>query len=252
MVPAIQGVNDWLDQLRVSTEARPATMSGGQKQRLAIARTLAAQPNVVLYDEPTSGLDHATGLEVAALIQHTHRTHAQTSIVVTHDYDVILPIADHVYLFDSHAQTLIELPPSEWHDVGSHLRPVAIGEPRSTIPQLSVIEWTRDLADSVATAIGRAVWALVGLVALPWIVLKSHLQIRWALRFLMHFARLIAGPSSWCYLAMAGAIAGFTSTYFTFRFLPFELYSKPLLIEDLLGSIGFALYRILVPFWQRS
>ncbi len=246
-VPAVQGVHDWLDQLRVSSDARPATMSGGQKQRLAIARTLAAEPNVVLYDEPTSGLDHATGLEVAALIQHTHRTHAQTSIVVTHDYDVVLPIADHVYLFDSHAQTLTELAPSEWTDVGSHLRPVASSELRQTKPQVSAVGRIRDFADAIAIAIGRVFWAIVGFAALPWLVVKSHLQLRWAVRFLMHFGRLIAGPSSWCYLAMAGAIAGFTSTYFTFRFLPFELYSKPLLIEDLLGSIGFALYRILVP-----
>jgi ABC-type transporter Mla maintaining outer membrane lipid asymmetry permease subunit MlaE len=46
---------------------------------------------------------------------------------------------------------------------------------------------------------------------------------------------------------MSGLIIGFTSTYFTFKFLPFELYTKPLLLEDLLASIGFALYRVLVP-----
>ena len=42
-------------------------------------------------------------------------------------------------------------------------------------------------------------------------------------------------------------IVGFTGTYFTFRFLPFRLYTQPLLIDELLASIGFALYRILVP-----
>jgi ABC-type transporter Mla maintaining outer membrane lipid asymmetry permease subunit MlaE len=48
-------------------------------------------------------------------------------------------------------------------------------------------------------------------------------------------------------LILAGLIAGFTTTYFTFRFLPFRLYTQPLLIDELLASIGFALYRILVP-----
>jgi len=82
---------------------------------------------------------------------------------------------------------------------------------------------------------------------LPIEIARSSFSLTWATRFFLHTMRLISGPSSWGYMAMAGAIIGFTSTYFTFRFLPFQLYSKPLLIEDLLGSIGFALYRILVP-----
>ncbi len=69
----------------------------------------------------------------------------------------------------------------------------------------------------------------------------------WGLRFLLHYLRLVAGPSAWAYLAISGAIIGFVTTYFTFRFLPFAKYTEPLIIEDLLMSIGFALYRILVP-----
>jgi hypothetical protein len=42
-------------------------------------------------------------------------------------------------------------------------------------------------------------------------------------------------------------IVGFTTTYFTFRYLPQEIYTKPLLIEDLLSAIGFALFRVLTP-----
>jgi ABC-type transporter Mla maintaining outer membrane lipid asymmetry permease subunit MlaE len=57
----------------------------------------------------------------------------------------------------------------------------------------------------------------------------------------------VGGPSAWIYLILAGLIIGFTSTYFTFKFLPFRLYTQPLLIDELLASIGFALYRILVP-----
>ena len=49
------------------------------------------------------------------------------------------------------------------------------------------------------------------------------------------------------YLIVAGLIAGFTTTYFTFRFLPFRVYTQPLLIDELLSAIGFALYRVLVP-----
>ena len=63
---------------------------------LAIARTLAADPDIVLYDEPTSGLDAASGRKVADLIRTTHEAHQRTSIVVTHDYETLIPIADEV------------------------------------------------------------------------------------------------------------------------------------------------------------
>jgi len=69
----------------------------------------------------------------------------------------------------------------------------------------------------------------------------------WVARFLAAFLRLVGGPSAIVYLAIAGMIVGFTATYFTFEFLPYRIYSKPLLVEDLLAAIGFALYRILVP-----
>ena len=69
----------------------------------------------------------------------------------------------------------------------------------------------------------------------------------WGFRFFLHYLRSVASPSAWLYIAIAGAIIGFVSTYFTFRFLPNANYTKPLLIEDLLRSMGFALYRILVP-----
>jgi ABC-type transporter Mla maintaining outer membrane lipid asymmetry ATPase subunit MlaF/ABC-type transporter Mla maintaining outer membrane lipid asymmetry permease subunit MlaE len=240
---------DWLQELRVDPMARPATMSGGQKQRLAIARTLAAEPSVVLYDEPTSGLDHATGLEVASLIQKTHHAHQQTSIIVTHDYDTLLGIADHCILLDSSAATLRMIPKSQWSTIASQLRPVLVKSDSgvTTSNRGDVATRIRSAIDGVIIALGRPVVVLIDLMALPVDIMRSSFSMAWAFRFFMHTMRLICGPSSWGYLAMAGAIIGFTSTYFTFRFLPFQLYSKPLLIEDLLGSIGFALYRILVP-----
>ena len=82
---------------------------------------------------------------------------------------------------------------------------------------------------------------------LPLDLLPIVPRVRWAGRFTLHYLRLVAGPSAWVYLVIAGLIVGFTSTYFTFRFLPFRLYTQPLLIDELLSSIGFALYRVLVP-----
>ena len=66
--PRNSGSTNW----GVPLKTRVADLSGGQKQRLAIARTLAADPDIVLYDEPTSGLDSASGRKVAELIRATH------------------------------------------------------------------------------------------------------------------------------------------------------------------------------------
>jgi ABC-type transporter Mla maintaining outer membrane lipid asymmetry permease subunit MlaE len=69
----------------------------------------------------------------------------------------------------------------------------------------------------------------------------------WGLRFAAHYLRLAAGPTAWIYIAIAGAIAGFVSTYFTFRYLPYRRFTELLFIENLLAAIGFAQYRVLVP-----
>jgi Permease MlaE len=70
---------------------------------------------------------------------------------------------------------------------------------------------------------------------------------RWGLRFFVHFARLVTGGTAIIYLGIAGCIIGFVSTYFTLKYMPYKLYTEPLLMEELLGTIGFALYRIFIP-----
>jgi ABC-type multidrug transport system ATPase subunit len=60
-------------------------MSGGQKQRLAIARTLAHDPEILIYDEPTTGLDPASTEAVVSWIERTHREQGKTTLIVTHD-----------------------------------------------------------------------------------------------------------------------------------------------------------------------
>jgi phospholipid/cholesterol/gamma-HCH transport system ATP-binding protein len=63
----------------------PAELSGGQRKRIGVARTLILRPKIMLYDEPTSGLDPITSLEINHLINLVRQKFNTTSIIITHD-----------------------------------------------------------------------------------------------------------------------------------------------------------------------
>ncbi|MCE2791910.1 MAG: ABC transporter permease [Planctomycetota bacterium] len=248
-----QSSRQWLDELQVPADVPTARLSGGQRQRLALARTLANDPPVLLYDEPTSGLDPSTAKRVTELIRETHLRHRKTSVVVTHDYLSLLPIADHVFLFDPQLKRLLEIPREDWPRLTERLEPLVIASGDSTPSahspesasrwrdwghtlKQSAHRFLRGTSDSLVAA-GTALASLVPI----W---KS---IKWGLRFCWHYLLLVCGPTAIAYLFMAGLINGFVTTYFTFEFFPFAVYTEPLLIEELLKAIGFAIYRIFCP-----
>ena len=78
-------------------EARqPASLSGGQKKRVGIARATVAQPRIVLYDEPTAGLDPVTSQKIYDLIRDEQRAQGSTVVVISSDVAGVLSIADRV------------------------------------------------------------------------------------------------------------------------------------------------------------
>ncbi len=76
----------------------PGELSGGMKKRVALARGLATQPEVLLYDEPTAGLDPKNNHRVTSLIREVRDRLGVTSVVVTHDVPGAFAIADRIAL----------------------------------------------------------------------------------------------------------------------------------------------------------
>lgn len=238
-----------LDELHVPTRIATSALSGGQQQRLAIARTLAYDPDVILYDEPTSGLDGATATRVAGLIENTHAIHPKTSIIVTHDYESLPPIADRIYLLDPATRSLREIPRDAWPTLRSELLTPANSD--ASIHDFAAPATRPGLLRRAAAGVGRF-FASTSItfekaLQLPFRLLPIWRSPYWGVRYLLHYLRLVAGPSACAYISIAGLIIGFVATHFTFKFLPYGNYTEPLLIENLLNSMGFALYRILVP-----
>ena len=73
----------------------PAQLSGGEQQRVSIARALAKRPGLLLCDEPTGALDYNTGRQILKQLQETCRTEKMTVVLITHN-GALTPMADHV------------------------------------------------------------------------------------------------------------------------------------------------------------
>lgn len=86
----------------------PAQLSGGEQQRVSIARAVAKNPKILLCDEPTGALDYKTGKQILKLLQDTCRRDNITVIIVTHNA-AIAPMADKVIHFKNGTAESIEI-----------------------------------------------------------------------------------------------------------------------------------------------
>ena len=85
-----------LVQLGAFAERRPTQLSGGQQQRVALARALAIEPRILLLDEPFAALDRSLRLDLQIEIKRLQRQLGLTAILVTHDQDEAMSVADRI------------------------------------------------------------------------------------------------------------------------------------------------------------
>ncbi|WP_316574644.1 ABC transporter ATP-binding protein [Nocardia canadensis] len=103
----------WLDEVGLTGYADylPRDLSGGMRQRVQLARSLAGSPRAVLMDEPFGALDSQTRAEMQRLLVDTWRAHPTTIVFVTHDLDEALLLGDRIaVLGDGALRALVEVP----------------------------------------------------------------------------------------------------------------------------------------------
>ncbi|MDP4261301.1 MAG: ATP-binding cassette domain-containing protein [Bacteroidota bacterium] len=81
-----------------TVDMMPAELSGGMRKRIALARTLILNPDIMLYDEPTTGLDPITGREISQLMAELGEKYNTSSVIISHDMNCIRTTADRVVM----------------------------------------------------------------------------------------------------------------------------------------------------------
>lgn len=126
IVPEVQGIarsmrlaraHELLASVGLPAESfarrRPAELSGGQRQRVGLARALAADPEILLMDEPFGALDPLTRSEMQDLLRGLLATANKTVLLVTHDLDEALYLADRIVLIED-GRIVADLPSSQF------------------------------------------------------------------------------------------------------------------------------------------
>lgn len=139
------------------SDRNPATLSGGEQQRVALARTLAAEPSVVLLDEPLASLDIALRESLLAETRSILDSVGTTSLLVTHDSNEAFAFCDRMAIIHDGAILRVGTPDEIWHDPQSTFTARAIGQ--SNLISLGVL------------APG---WSGIGFVPLDAVAVDTH------------------------------------------------------------------------------
>lgn len=235
--------SEYIKELGIDEKVKIYSCSGGQKQRIAVARTLAFNPEIILYDEPTSGLDPHHSQKVADLIRRTNSEFHVTSVIITHDYDFLMPIANRILFLDTTQKKLREIKPTELKKIVEQGQFTGIPQ-YHTPPKKTIGRTLGQIGKKFLENSTRLVEAFIQSILH---LFPFFISLKWGIKYFKHYFFTICGLPSMLYISVCGIIMGFVSTYFIFKFLPQRHYTEPLIIDEVLSGIGYALYRIIIP-----
>jgi len=225
-----------LDELHIPAQTEINALSGGERQRVALARTLAMKPDILLFDEPTTGLDPYRAKAVADLISRTHRDSGGTVIVVSHNYAAFALHRPRLVLLDPFKKQLRDVTPQElddffqnWSDDEQKIRQTPMSGCRLRI---------------IMQAPGEAALALLDA---PVAAIRGWKQPRWKAHYLLHYLRMTLFGNTALYAAIAGTLMGFVTIFFGFSQLPYRNMTLPLITEEFLAATGYGAFRVVAP-----
>lgn len=136
--------------LRGARDLMPSELSGGMSRRVALARAIALDPELMMYDEPFVGQDPITLGVLVKLIRQLHDALQMTTVLVSHDIDESMSIADHICVL-SGGKVLIEGTPEEIrHSELAEVRQFIKGLPDGPVPfRYPASEFTQDMMGQV-------------------------------------------------------------------------------------------------------
>ncbi len=229
--------NQRLEALGVNPLTPLRQLSGGELQRVALARTLAMERPILLFDEPTTGLDPMRSHEIADRIAALHRESGRTIVVVTHDFAPFMRHAPRCLLIDPSERSLRDVTREDMTSYFDHttttVEPPGLDGPRSALRWARLFEEPGRVAAMVGAA---AVWPFLG-----W------RQAKWKLFYLWLYLRMTLIGTTAIYVAIAGLMLGFVSIFFSFSEIPHAAVTLPLMSDEMLGGAGSSAFRVLVP-----
>ncbi len=137
-----QKVTQLLDvvDMEDTQELMPASLSGGMKKRVGIARALMNHPDLMLYDEPTSGLDPVVAGVITELIKQVRDEFHSTAVVVSHDVGSLFAVSDRVLMLHGHKVVMIDTPAEMQSSELPSIRQFVDGESAGPLTQSAGVE----------------------------------------------------------------------------------------------------------------